>query len=209
MKNSITKSIVLLSTVAVSSCGLSHFSTRQTNPAIVDFQGFWPFSQVVSTESVDASRRINVMRLDDANKNYDQEKWRDGEFCAEPPPDALANTASQFVNDLAAKINIPQAGGGEGSGNWRMIQEIASSMAPLMRRSQGLQFERDVLSHACNAYLNRAINKEQYLKLILDTLNKSEGLIKAEMEHLPTLEWKITEPPKAPVLSATPEPIKP
>jgi hypothetical protein len=210
MKTQVVKAALLvIMLISVSGCGTSFFSTRQTNPVVAEYLGVWPFPGAVGVLSPDASRRITIIRMDDADKDYSDKKWQIGEFCAEPPPDAMVNTASQFAQALAAKIKVPDPQGGgvaaEGSGQEQFVQQIASAMSPLLRRSQGLQWARDNLSFVCNAHLNRVISKADYLLLVKDIIERSDKLISAEMTHLPVFEWKITGAPVgAPTLSPPP-----
>lgn len=211
----IIKNVVIISiSMVISGCGFSSLSTRQTNPLLSDYQGILtPWTQAISTMAPDASRRITIMRLSNADYNYNSEKWRAGEFCSEPPPDAMVNTASQIYQALAATIKItdPSAAGasGEGSGQSQFMHQIASAMTPLFIRSQGLQWARDNLSFACNAHLNRAISKEQYFELVKDIINRSEKIIKAEVNKFPVSEIKynITSS-SAPTLLTPPAPQK-
>lgn len=212
MKTQVAKAALLaVMLISVSGCGTSFFSTRQTNPVVADYLGVWPFPGAVGTISPDASRRITIIRMADTGKNYDADKWREGEFCAEPPPDAMVNTASQFAQTLAANIKVPDPQGGgvaaKGSGQEQFVQQIASAMSPLLRRSQGLQWARDNLSFVCNAHLNRVISKADYLELVKDIINRSDLMIQKEMDHLPTFGWSVTGTPAgAPSLPATPKP---
>jgi hypothetical protein len=163
--------------------------------------------------SPDASRRITLIRLRESKEDYSANSWQAGEYCAEPPPDAMVNTASQFALALAAKLkaSTPQGGGAgaEGSGEEQLVYQIASAMSPLLRRSQGLQWARDNLSFVCNAHINRVISREQYLELVKDIIKRSNSMILKEIEHLPVFEWKITGAPAgAPTLQPPPEPKK-
>lgn len=205
MKKSTLKAIsILVSTNFVSGCGISALSTRQTNPLLTDYQGILtPWTQAISTMSPDASRRTIIMRLSDSDTKYDDNTWKAGEFCAEPPPDAMVNTASSFAAALAAQINTQE--GIEGSGRAEFIQQIAASMAPLLRRSQGLQWARDNLAFLCNAHLNRRMNKAEFIHYVDIVIGKSIDLIKAETDKLPEYEWKINgAPPGSPVLLTPP-----
>ncbi len=218
MKNQIVKLVTLIAiSVLITGCGDSYFSTRQTNPLLTDYQGILsPWTQSISTLSPDASRRITIMRLSNADEDYTDRRWRAGEYCAEPPPDAMVNTASQFAQALAAKIKIPDpktAGtAAEGSGQEQFMQQIASVMSPLLRRSQGLQWARDNLSFVCNAHLNRAITRDEYLKKVTYIMEESKGLIEKEMATLPKLDYTISgsigsitiTPPPAPVVPKEP-----
>jgi hypothetical protein len=201
MKTKIIKIALLgVTLIGIAGCGASVFSTRQTNPVVAEYLGVWPFPGAVGVLSPDASRRITLIRMDDAEHNYSDTKWQIGEFCAEPPPDAMVNTASAFATALAAKMNVesPIAAGvtgkdaGSGEGQAQLAQQIASAMSPLLRRSQGLQWGRDNMSAVCNAHLNRVISKAQYKELIDKIMASSFELIKLEIDKLPKLDYTIT-----------------
>ncbi len=190
-------------------CGASILSTRATNPVVQDYLGYWPGTAgALGTLSPDASRRITFIRMGDTKQDYSSEKWHEGEFCAEPPADAMVNASSQFTEALAATIKAePPTGGGaaaEGSGSQQMVQQIATVMSPLLRRSQGLQWSRDNLAFVCNMHLNRIITKDKYLELVKKIMDDSKEVMLKEMNHLPVFEYKIAGAPVGPTILTQP-----
>jgi hypothetical protein len=209
MVNSAVSRIFLLLGIAfgLTGCGSSWLSIRQTNPSIEGYMGLWPFTQAIGTLAPDASRRVTVMRLRNG-EDIARDHWMDGEFCAEPPPDAMANTASAFAVSLAEKLKMPaaEAAGAsvEGENQQRLVQEIAAVMNPLYLRSNGVQWARDRMSDACHAFLNRRITKDQYFEWVIDITKRSDAMVTEEMEHFPVLKYEFSG---APIGSATVHPI--
>jgi hypothetical protein len=181
-------------TLSISGCGMRLFSPRETNPVIEDYVGTWP-KREIGTLATDAAHRVTVIRMHNG-ENINEHAWQKGEFCAEPPPDAMVNIAGAFGAAIAANIKIPDpqtgTGGAEGSGQAEFYRTIATIMSPLLRRSQGLQWSRDNLSFVCSAYLNRVISKSDYLTLVNTIITKSDVLIAKEIENLPKLDVTIT-----------------
>lgn len=194
MKIKIVKSIFFIFfTLSISGCGMRLFSPRETNPVIEDYVGTWP-EREVGTLATDAAHRVTVIRMNDG-KASNETAWQRGEFCAEPPPDAMVNIAGAFGAAVAANIKIPDpqtgSGGVEGAGQAEFYRTIATIMSPLLRRSQGLQWSRDNLSFVCNAYLNRVITKSNYLTLVNTILKDSKILVEEEIKVLPKLDVTI------------------
>jgi hypothetical protein len=152
---------------------------------------------LVESLSCDLTIQIKLMKM---------EKWRAGEFCAEPPPDAMVNAASLFAIAAAAQIKEPKTGL-EGSGQGQLQQQIASSQSPLYLRSHGVQWARDNLSFLCNAHLNRAITRAEYLKRIDTVIEQSQKIIENEIERLPVLEYKFSGDTKGAPVVVPPPPI--
>jgi hypothetical protein len=204
--------LLILMVISLSGCGTSLFSTRQTDPIVSDYVGIWPFPGAVGILAPDASRRITVVRLKNASSDYSDKKWQAGEFCSEPPPDAMINTLSKLAKSLNASINssgVPA----EGSADEKITRKITSDMSPLLVRSQALQWTRDNLSFLCNARLNRAISKADYLGLLKDIISLSNKMMLEEIKlnpvkQNPACELKIPEgfkgkPPKSTSPSTT------
>ncbi|MCI0562321.1 MAG: hypothetical protein MN733_27875 [Nitrososphaera sp.] len=184
--------LVFLLSVSLLGCGWRVFSPRETNPVLEDYVATW-FNREVGTLATDAAHRITVIRM---AEGQGPDKWQRGEFCAEPPPDAMVNIAGAFGAALAARIKLPDQTGGataiaEGSGETEFYRTIATVMSPLLRRSQGLQWSRDNLSFVCNAYLNRVIDKIQYKDLVDEIILQSKGMIEKELHTLPRFDVKI------------------
>lgn len=80
--------------------------------------------------------------------------------CAEPSPDALVGIAASFSGaiDVASK------------GSAQAAASMAEAVQSIGRRTQTIQLLRDGLYRACEAYLNGAINEEEY-KLIISRVD--------------------------------------
>lgn|GEM_PF-1523096 len=294
--------LLLVLLIVISGCGLRTFTQREINPVSEDYINSNRLNAVIGTLATDAAHRVALYRLNDG-KIIDEpgdDRWQRGEFCAEPPPDAMVDISGAFAAAFTAEAKVPEsqsdivdrrtalldyrkasredahraarnlaranarvaatrnatarseeaadeaenaADAAPGDGDlasaakaarrdadnlavdvagydadaksaeteWKiatqaaadaasagdpnngqknvakgkldtsMIRTITTVMAPLLRRSQGLQWSRDNLSFVCNAYLNRAINKKQYLELV-ELINRSAvNLIKEEI----------------------------
>lgn len=103
-----------------------------------------------------------------------KEKFR---ICAEPAPDTAENVASTLRALASAKYKGVDVSG-------ELATSFAKSAVSLFTRSQGIQLFRDSSYTLCQAYMNGAINGNQYLEQYGILLNRAADLIKAE---LPTL----------------------
>lgn len=149
------------------------------------------FNREIGTLATDASRRLTVVRMTDRLPTYG-DTLRRGEFCSEPPPDAMIALAKSWTAALNSK-NVQK--------DANLSHWLAYSMGPLLYRSQGLQWSRDTLSYLCAAYMNRAITKTEYYILIGNTMTAAETIILKEIDKLPK-NPKIPEtvtPPKIPL----------
>ncbi|GEM_PF-2035696 len=191
---------LIIGVLFLTGCGHRWFSPRETNPVLEDYVGSFP--RELGSMATDAAHRITTIRMSDG-KHVSNDEWQVGEFCAEPPPDAMVNMAAQFGMVLALDLTLPEpqsaaasaASGGllprasaEGEGKTAFAREIATAMSPLLRRSQGLQWNRDTLSYFCSAFMNRTITKDEYYKKMKWVIEQSKGLVKAEMDNLPAFE---------------------
>ena len=154
-----------------------------------------------------AGHRIVTYRMTNG-ETINEDFWQAGEFCAEPPPDAMVSLTAAFKNVLELEADIPSQGSGKLKSEF--VRNISTIMAPLLRRSQGLQWNRDNLSFLCNAYLNRMIKKDQFHDLIVNVMTKSHTLIENEIKNLPKLDFTFTHngTPKKPD-PKKPDPKKP
>jgi hypothetical protein len=80
--------------------------------------------------------------------------------CAEPSPDALVGIAAS----VSGALDIA------GKGSAQAAASMAEAVQSIGRRSQTIQLLRDGLYRACEAYLNGAINEEEY-KLIISRVD--------------------------------------
>jgi hypothetical protein len=133
-------------------------------------------------------------------------KWQRGEFCMEPPPDAMENVAALFTAKILGegKTTEPRTSAtAEGKGEVDLLRSMATAMTPMLRRSQGLQWARDNLSFICGSFMNRRITPEQYKSLVDTVIKESAELIKVEIPLLPkfdiTLSGALAGSPSAPV----------
>lgn len=135
-------------------------------------------------------------------------EFKKGEFCAEPSPDAADNIARTFEAALKAQVTNPGTGGANTIGGAAAIATTyASTVALLLRRSQGLQLYRDGMYNFCQAYLNRIIDKAGYVKLAGDLLATAAKAIDTELQKgvpplpssvpasMPKVTLQMTDPP--------------
>jgi hypothetical protein len=80
--------------------------------------------------------------------------------CAEPSPDALVGIAASASGGLSIA----------GKGSADAAASLAEAVQTVGRRTQTVQLLRDGLYRACEAYLNGAINEEEY-KLIISRID--------------------------------------
>jgi hypothetical protein len=112
----------------------------------------------VETLSLDAKQRLVISGHDKNGK---------GIVCAEPSPDALVAQAAVLSANGAYKAGgteAPSANGGVGVA----VQESAASIG---HRTQSIQILRDGYYRLCESYMNGAIDKSEYKKVVsnLDT----------------------------------------
>jgi len=112
----------------------------------------------VQTLSLDAKQRVILTGHNEHGKSI---------VCAEPSPDALvAQAAVLSANGAyrAGPAEAPSASGGVGVA----VQESAASIG---HRTQSIQILRDGYYRLCESYLNGAINKGEYKRVVsnLDT----------------------------------------
>jgi len=103
--------------------------------------------------SLDAKQRI-VLVTQHGGKERNQKI-----VCAEPSPDALSATAASFSG--AAAVTIPTAQGNAG-GSGGLAGGSSESVASLAMRTQTIQLLRDGYYRLCEAYMNGAIDQNQY-----------------------------------------------
>jgi hypothetical protein len=91
--------------------------------------------------------------------------------CAEPSPDALSATAASFSGSAAVTIPTAQGagaggtggtGGGAAGGSGGLAGGSSESVASLAMRTQTIQLLRDGYYRLCEAYMNGAIDENQY-----------------------------------------------
>ena len=147
----------------------------KNEPVIEDYMSAgWPvvWSREIGTMASDASRRLTVVRL----KKSENAEWKVGEFCSEPPPDAMVAVREQLTAEIKKGLKD------ENEKQVKLASLIASSMGPLMHRSQGLQWHRDNMAYICMAYMNRLIDKDVYQEMMGNSMIWSRRLITEEIK---------------------------
>lgn len=137
--------------VTLSGCGISWFAHRDTNPTIQDVFTrplFDTSGRVVNTFATTASRRVVIV-----SEDISREKKFQFLVCAEPPPDVGEAFASSIFNELKLAAKEPQSGiTAELSDQY--ARAASTHIAPLLYRTQGLQFYRDGLHSLCIDMMN-------------------------------------------------------
>jgi hypothetical protein len=103
---------------------------------------------------LDASRRSIVVS-------------QDGQFCAEPVPDAANTLAKEFASKISGAAADRNAAA-------ELSQLVNVDISKLFERSQGIQALRDGMYRLCEAYINKAISEDTYQEHIANltaTLN--------------------------------------
>ncbi len=162
--------------VSLSGCaGLSMFAHRDTNPLIQDITvGNAPWRKaMMNTWATTASRRMIIVKLDDYGKTLTT--------CAEPPPDVAETFASAVANAIAAKLPIK---GVPVELSNQYARTVATQIAPLIFRSQGLQLYRDSMHGLCIDRLNGWTEADSYKTLSQYYFDKSIELIKSELTNI-------------------------
>ncbi len=112
-----------------------------------------------SSLTLDASRRTIIVRHED------------GGFCSEPVPDVMGTLFTNLASELTAKGGDPTI---KAELSHTLEKLTSSNAMELFQRSQGVQVLRDGLYRLCEANLNKAISKEEYLRglqSLITTLN--------------------------------------
>jgi hypothetical protein len=170
---------VLVSTcVALTGCGTTLLSNRETNPVLQDFViKFWGRASTLSTTS---SRRLALMVY-----KPDSEGREILVTCAEPPPDVGETFAKAIAAQVELSAKSPTASIGDASVKGGYASEVATAIAPLMVRTQGLQVLRDSAYTLCVDHMNGWMSDADYLKAKNDRFDKAVDLIAKELPYLP------------------------
>ena len=176
--------------------GCAYFSPPASIPVVEDKVGSENVTSGdhrVGTLATVAQRRMVVI------------SFKDGKFCAEPPPDA--------ADQISATLSSALAGGTQSvNASAQLATAFATYAKQLFFRSQGLQLYRDGIFSLCNAYVNGAIDGETLEQKHDELLKVSERLIAAEIPFLANIKADIggtPTPGTPPVLSVPPPPLSP
>lgn len=170
--------LVLLST-SLAGCGTSLFSYRESNPVIRNWVSTTPFFPgAVTTFATTASRRMALIRDD---KGY-------FEICSEPPPDVGEAFASAIAAGLAASGSVTQPAGAKASNELaaQYAHAVATQIAPLIYRTQGLQLYRDANYFLCVDKMNNWVSQTDYVRYKNEHFNEALELIKTEIPNMAT-----------------------
>jgi len=173
--------VVLISLSMLLFSGCAHFTSPKEQPVIEDT--IW-LSRVLRARTASVfsltPERRTVLIMPDPGENL--------RICAEPPPDVAENLTSsiRFLAELQVKHpEIPVGVSAE------FYRAFASSAMRLFYRSQGIQLFRDGMYNLCQAYMNKAIDKEKYMEKYKELLDSAKALIEKEIPELE--ERKINE----------------
>jgi hypothetical protein len=170
-----TISMLITCAVLANGCGISWLASRDTNPIIaVHTTPTFFFKRSTSIFGTTASRRVITVT-----------ETSDGKFltCAEPPPDVGESFASAIAAGLQGAVTATQGSGPTVTGELatQYGRAVATQIAPLLYRTQGLQLYRDSIYKLCIDKMNNWISDAEYLAAIDDRCNKAILLIEKEM----------------------------
>lgn len=186
-------------TLAAALCGAVSGCSNDRPPLIEEYTGtgWLTRSAVMSNISTDASYRSAYILLQNGVTRPESAEDRrrfPGQFCPEPPPDVAQAVSAAISAALKGEINVP-AGQTGGSVEAGFDKAVATAVSPLIQRSQGLQFFRDQAFYTCVAYLNGALDADQYRQKLIEGSHDAASIIafevlfgeKAELPTQPTV----------------------
>jgi hypothetical protein len=184
--------LLILVAASINGCGTSMWSKRESNPSIEDtvyttsiWSKWFGHPRSVNTFATTASRRIVIVAENPHIKG--DSKWGDITTCSEPPPDVGETFASAVADGFKLAAQEPQTKiTGELANQY--ARAVATQIAPLLYRTQGLQVYRDGLHSLCIDRMNKWLgndddkeNSQNYLTQKQALLDKAIDLIKAEL----------------------------
>lgn len=134
------------SIATLAGCGTTILSHRDTNPVIEDHAMI--SKDKANVFATTASRRLAFITTDSKGKNK--------VICSEPPPDVGEAFASAIAAGLSGAVKATNETGQEVSGELaaQYGRAVATQIAPLLYRSQGLQLYRDAMYKLCIDKMN-------------------------------------------------------
>ena len=184
--------LVLSVMLGLTGCG----TDRRFNPVIEDYVG-GPFTgkETVGVMATTASHRTIIVRL---NTTEDGAGKR-GQVCPEPPPDVSQSIAAAVAGALSVPVGTSSDQMQE---SWRaaFASNFSTMVAPLLKRSQGLQFYRDGMYYLCVAYINDIITARMFKKTANLLHKAAHKLIMKEVEkpsHMLTVVVQNPDPAAA------------
>ena|SRR5688572_28579831 len=162
--------------------GCAVFTPPSDNPVIEKKIGWG--AKEVRTIATTADRRLFLVSADGKK------------IIAEPSADAIQNVAARLEAALKAHSK-----GNLAAGEADVLREVIRKAAHLTLRSQGSVFLRDATYRLAEARLNEFISDADFVSMLRDVLQKSEELIRFELEKNPMLsslpaDGDVALPPK-------------
>lgn len=157
-----------LAALSLSGCGASWFTFRDNNPVIEDYAGTLFGDKHMFSFATKASHRMVLIK-------------KDGEktiTCAEPPPD-VAEAFSSAMHSVI-KVTNPQ----KIDIAAEFARQMATQVAPLLYRSQALQFYRDEMHTLCIARMNGWITDVDYKTISMQRYEQGLLAVKDEMPKM-------------------------
>lgn len=167
-------SLILVS-LCLSGCGFSTFTQRETDPFIRDIVG--NADKPIAIMVTDSSRRL-IYEFKHPKPTQAGQRI----VCADAPPDTSIAASGAVGGEVSATMHggAPSA---DGSGSIDARRMISASTMPLVRRSQGLQYGRDLESKECILFATGITSREEYLARIDKIRQYSFTLINSEIKH--------------------------
>lgn len=168
-------SLVITSVISISGCGLSALAFRDTNPVIQDH----------ATPALLSFRRTNVFATTASRRLAIVTEDSKGNLltCAEPPPDVGEAFASAIAAGLQAAGTATHTSGEKISAELatQYGRAVATQIAPLLYRTQGLQLYRDSMYKLCIDRMNGWIDQTHYDSEKKGKFEEAMKLINAEL----------------------------
>lgn len=161
--------LAIFAVVNLSGCAL--FSSTNEQPVIEDHITDWIGRKKIGVLSTTAARREVVFQMP-SNR-----------FCAEAPPD-VAESLSSSLSLLAQGSGKEPTSSVDVTARLEVARTLATTIATLFRRSQGVQLFRDGSFNLCEAHLNGAIDGPQYKELHEALLKTAVALITQEIPQM-------------------------
>jgi hypothetical protein len=161
---------IALLALCLTGCGLSTFTQRETDPFIRDV--LMNEGKPIAIMVTDSSRRLV----------YEFKNPLYGEvFCADAPPDTSIAASGAVGGNVTTTIH--SSPNTDGSGSLNTYRTTGASTLPLVRRSQGLQYGRDLEAKECILFATGITTKTEYLTRIDKIRKDSKALINNEIKN--------------------------
>lgn len=175
------KWIILSCGIVIFITGCSAFTAPKEKPVITDKVGLKLFSSEETTVfSLTPERRTVIVVSADPDNHPNEPDFKPLQFCAEPPPDVAEGLASSLRAIAEASVEKPDSNVNV-SAAAELSKSLSTSISTLFYRSQGVQVLRDGLFSLCQAYINGIIERQEYIDLYKELLEKSFVLVSYEI----------------------------